>query len=236
MGCVKSKQINEEYRVASMHNVNLSLLKTGDLIMFADNNTLGNRVTRIFTQSKWTHVGVVVHSPGLYPNHGPLLLESIRSHNDHLQDISTSTIVNSGVRLVDLDSRIRTSKSDDIAFCRLEGATQWDAECKEIDAQKVIAELSMRPFEQSIAQLVFSAIDYTPFTHNKPDLSSVFCSELVAHALQRLEVLQKNESPSEFTPADFVSKKKLARYLAQGYSYADPQPLKTTTVTRRPLG
>lgn len=234
MGCMKSKPVDKEYKTANLHNVNLSLLKTGDVILFADNKSIGNKLTRLFTHSEWTHVGLVVNSPGLYENHGPMLFESNREYPDQLKDISTTTIIKGGVRLVDLDSRIRTSHSDEIAFCQLDmGDNEWDNGQIEIEVQKVIAEMSMRPYEQKHLQLMFSAIDLTPFTHNKPDLSSVFCSELVAHTLQQLKVLSKIESSNEFTPANFASKK-LSRYLESGFSYAEPQPLKTTTVTKRP--
>lgn len=234
MGCVKSKKVDLEYKTANLHSVNLSLLKTGDVILFADNKSIGNKLTRFFTHSVWTHVGIVVNSPGLYKQ-GPMLFESNREYPDHLKDLSTSTIVPSGVRLVDLSTRINTSHSDEIAFCQLEmGENVWDNEHTEINMQKVIADMSLRPYERKHTELIFSAIDLTPLTHNKPDLSSVFCSELVAYTLQRLEVLNKTESSNEFTPADFASNKKLSRYLETGFSYAEPQPLKTTTMTKRP--
>jgi len=235
MGCTKSKPLEHEFRTSSLHNINLRLLKTGDIILFADHDTVGSKITALFTHSKWTHVGIVVHSSGLYPNHGPLLFESCMNHHDGLKDLSSATIVKSGVRLVDLDSRIRTCQSDEISFCQLDrGEHIWDPNAMELEVQGVISELSMRPYERRPTELAFSAIDFTSLTHNSPNLSSVFCSELVAHTLQQMKVLSPLESSNEFTPADFTSKKALKGQLENGYSYGKPQPLKTTIISKQP--
>jgi len=51
-------------------------------------------------------------------------------------------------------------------------------------------------------ELLKSAYD-GPFGKNEEDLSSLFCSELVAEAYQRLGLLTEGTPSNEFTPADF---------------------------------
>ena len=236
MGCTKSKPAEREDKTAIIHNVNYDLLKTGDIILFADKKTTANKLTRLFASSQWTHVGVVVSSPGLYTQHDALLFESNQDYGDHLKDISSAVITTGGVRLVDLAARIRSCKSDEIAFCKLEMNTQrWNQETVEIDMQAVISELSQRTYERRPTPLLFSATDLTPLGPEVPDLSSISCGKLVAYTLEQLDVFIQAGSKNEFTPGDFASSKKLSEFLKSGYSYATPKPLKTTTKTKQPV-
>ncbi len=57
-------------------------------------------------------------------------------------------------------------------------------------------------------ELVKAAYD-GPFGRNTEDLSSLFCSELVAEAYQRLGLLSEAKPANEYTPADFSEKKEL---------------------------
>lgn len=233
MGCCRSKP--EDVRaVVEFFDVNTALLQTGDIILFSDTEKISGRLISFGTHSEWTHCGVVIHSPSLYPKHGPLLLESEMKYDDGLDDISTLTKRKEGVRLVDLSSRLQTSKHQKIAVLRLQRSTQPSAaeklaqkESLQLAAQKVIADVSRSPYERKAKELVYSAVDLTPLTHNAPDMSSVFCSELVAYALQELEIINRSESANEFTPRDFLPAR-LARYLIPEISYAEPLLLKDT--------
>ncbi len=67
-------------------------------------------------------------------------------------------------------------------------------------------EVRNRPYEEHIIQMVKAVWD-GPLGHVEEDLSSLFCSELVAEAYQRMGLLQSNESGgspcSEYTPKNF---------------------------------
>ena len=65
-------------------------------------------------------------------------------------------------------------------------------------------ELRGRPYEQSLVALARAAYD-GPGGANAEDLSSLFCSELVAEAYQRLGLLGDDIASSEFTPSDFAA-------------------------------
>ncbi len=110
-----------------------------------------------------------------------------------------------GVAIRPMSDRLRDYPVGKVAFRKLQNIT-ITAEMK----QALIAfrnEIKGRNYEESKVELMRSAYDGF-LGDNKEDLSSVFCSELVAEALQRLGVLyEHNEDggyPSnEYTPADF---------------------------------
>ena len=110
-----------------------------------------------------------------------------------------------GVAIRPMSDRLRDYPVGKVAFRKLEGIT-ITGEMK----QALIAfrnEIKGRNYEESKVELMKSAYDGF-LGDNKEDLSSVFCSELVAEALQRIGVLKEHDEdggyPSnEYTPADF---------------------------------
>ena len=67
-----------------------------------------------------------------------------------------------------------------------------------------------------IASFDFSE-DFLSFLRNdEEDLSSLFCSELVAEAYQRMGILDPERSSSEYTPDDFSSARDSALKLKSG--------------------
>ncbi|MCB2145588.1 MAG: hypothetical protein KQI81_03885 [Deltaproteobacteria bacterium] len=74
------------------------------------------------------------------------------------------------------------------------------------DLSRFRQEVKNRPYESHIIQMVKAVWD-GPLGHVEEDLSSLFCSELVAEAYQRMGLLPSNECGgcpcSEYTPKDF---------------------------------
>ena len=79
-------------------------------------------------------------------------------------------------------------------------------------------ELGERPYEKSKLQLIRSALDFhqdyfTFLKNEEEDLSSLFCSELVAAAYQRMGLLEFDKTSdnyktsNEYTPDDFTSRR-----------------------------
>lgn len=71
-------------------------------------------------------------------------------------------------------------------------------------------EVQGRPYEKNTVELILSSIDaqekYLSFLRNThEDLSSLFCSELVAEAYKRMGILKTAKFSNEFTPDDFSS-------------------------------
>ena len=70
-------------------------------------------------------------------------------------------------------------------------------------------ELAGRKYEADKLQLIKAAWDHA-FGHNTEDLSSLFCSELVAEAYQRLGLLDENKPSNEYVRGDFSEKRVLS--------------------------
>ena len=61
-----------------------------------------------------------------------------------------------------------------------------------------------KDYEKKLFELVDAAVDGCGcFGQNSKDMSSVFCSELVAEALQELGRLDRSLPSNEYTPSDF---------------------------------
>jgi hypothetical protein len=76
-------------------------------------------------------------------------------------------------------------------------------------------EVSGRPYEKSMIELL-QAIYGRMFGENKEDLSSLFCSELVAEAYQRMGLLTERFPSNKYVPRDFSAESGLC--LELGYS------------------
>jgi hypothetical protein len=65
-----------------------------------------------------------------------------------------------------------------------------------------------KPFEKSRLQLAASVLKWR-FLPNREDLSSVFCSELIAHCYQEMCLLGQDLASNKFVPADFSAERDL---------------------------
>jgi len=70
---------------------------------------------------------------------------------------------------------------------------------------KFMLEMCKRSYEHSRCQLVFSAIH----TNKKEDLSTIFCSELVAAAFKNMGLFEPDTNSNNFVPRDFTSEERL---------------------------
>lgn len=118
--------------------------------------------------------------------------------------------VRKGVELLPLTNKVFSGWYDRVAVRRLTGIE--DAKRQEMyeGLLKFRKEVQGRPYEKHKTELILSAFDfqeeYLSFLRNtKEDLSSLFCSELVAEAYKRMGLLTGKLS-NEYTPDDFSSK------------------------------
>ncbi|KAL0222658.1 hypothetical protein P9112_002048 [Eukaryota sp. TZLM1-RC] len=180
-------------------------LQTGDLV-FMRSRTVAGAIIRLGTNSEWSHIGMVIN-PKDCPNSDStipaqlLLFES--STNRVNQRSFLSGNVFRGVAIVSLRAKLFNSVYSYAAVSRLEGNV---SRTELLDTLlKVKEELQGRPYEQSMFQLVRSIAGDTGFFRNrKVDLSSLFCSELVAEVFQRYGLLNKLRPSNTFVPEDFV--------------------------------
>ena len=173
-------------------------LNTGDIVLFSGKGGISAGI-KWATFSRWSHVAMVLR---LVEYDFVTLWESTTLSN--LTDLDTRMPMK-GVQLIPLSDRVQ-SYGGEIAVRRLRDAP--------LDANAIQALMALRkefrgrPYEKSQAELIKAAYD-GPGGHNEEDLSSLFCSELVAESYQRIGLLNEKKNSNEYTPADFSEKQGL---------------------------
>ena len=167
-------------------------LNTGDILLFSGKGVISSMI-QWFTRSQWSHVAMVIRSQEL-----DMLLSWESTTLSKVKDIRSGT-EKQGVQLVALSDRIYTYEGT-IAIRQLKGVEVDPARMREL--QLFRDEVKNRPYEESKIELAKSAYD-GPGGHNEEDLSSLFCSELIAEAYQRMGFLSNTISSNEYTPANF---------------------------------
>jgi len=147
--------------------------------------------------SKWSHVGMVIKIPEY---DFVTVWESTTLSN--IRDLDTGK-ANKGVQLVPLSARV-DKYSGGMSIRRLEGGVLHNKSINQL--MRLREELKGKRYERGKMEL-FKALWDGKFGLNEEDLSSIFCSELVAEAYQRLGLLTERIPSNEYTPADFSEKK-----------------------------
>ena len=129
--------------------------------------------------------------------------------------------VRKGVELLPLRNKIFSGWYDRVAIRRLSGIDDEKRDEMYKELMKFQREVQGRPYEKNTSELILSAIDvqeeYLSFLRNtKEDLSSLFCSELVAEAYKRMGLLGGKKLSNEYTPDDFASNNDKINPLAFG--------------------
>ena len=171
-------------------------LKTGDLVLFSGKGAVSRLIQRV-TGGPWSHVGLVVRVKEL--DDAVMLWESTTLTT--LPDVDVGRPIR-GVQLVSLSQRL-DSYAGDVAIRQLHCPLTFGQR----DALAALRHrLARRPYEQRQLELLRSALD-TFGRDNREDLSSTFCSELVAEAYQAMGLLPevpKGLPSNEYTPMDFA--------------------------------
>ncbi len=183
----------------STYNKIRGYLKTGDIVLFSGKGGISAGI-KWGTLSRWSHVGMIL---SLEEYDFVTIWESTTISN--INNLETN-LPKKGVQLVPLSSRVNKYKGD-IAIRQLNGVHFSANNIKDLMALR--REVSSRPYEESTMELIRAAYDGPLGHNNEEDLSSLFCSELVAEAYQRLGLLNDKKPSNEYTPADFSEKKGL---------------------------
>ena len=173
-----------------------SELKTGDIVLSSCKGAFSD-IIKYGSLSKYSNVGMVVR----IPEYDFLAIWECTTLNN-VSDVDPN-LPRKGVQFVPLSDRVQ-KYSGDIAIRQLKGASlPAGALLKLMELRK---QLRGKSYEREKVQLLKSACD-GPFGHNNEDLSSIFCSELVAEAYQCLGLLKDDKASNEYTPADFTDTK-----------------------------
>ena len=157
-----------------------SELKTGDVLLFSGKGFV-SWLIKLATFSQYSHVGMVyVIGRGVYCWEST----SISKHRD-------------GVQISLLSNRLLSYKGT-VSVRRLETNRDSDFYNSLEDFRQ---QVKGRKYEQNIWELMGAALPW----RNTVNLVTIFCSELVAAAWQRMKVLKDDKPSNEYTPADFGS-------------------------------
>ena len=170
-------------------------LKTGDIVLFSGKGGISAGV-KWATLSRWSHVGMIL----VLPEYDFVTIWESTTLSS-LVDLDTK-VPRKGVQLVPLSARIKDYDGE-IAVRQLNGVFFEDNDIKKL--MQLRHELAGRPYEEHIIELIKAAYD-GPLGRNTEDLTSLFCSELVAEAYQRLGLLSEDPPSNEYTPYDFSEK------------------------------
>ena len=175
-------------------------LNTGDIVLCSGKGTVSTLI-KAFTGSQWSHVAMVLRLATEFDF--VLCWESTTLGK--LRDVYDGQ-PKKGVQLVPLSERIATYEGK-IAIRRLTGVELGQTAIQSLNELR--KELRGKPYETDRIELLKSA--YEGFGGlNEEDLSSVFCSELVAEAYQRLGLVSDRKPSNEYIPADFSQSKELS--------------------------
>lgn len=186
-------------------------LKTGDILLFSGKGGISDGI-KFFTVSKWSHVGMVYRFDNSLDPRGSLFCWESTTLSD-IKDADTGKLTK-GVQRVELSERLERcfSKGYEISVRPLLKALTDDMI---LALNNFRHEVSGRPYEKDKIELLKAAYEGI-FGDNKEDLSSLFCSELVAEAYQKMKLLTETVPSNEYTPRDFSTEKSLS--LELGYS------------------
>lgn len=181
-----------------------SELKTGDILLFSGKGGISDGI-KFFTLSKYSHVGMVYRFEDTLDPKGSVFCWESTTLSD-LKDADTGKLTK-GVQRVELSERLERcfSKGYEISVRQLSKALSNDMV---LALNSFRHEVSGRPYEKDKIELLKAAYDGI-FGDNKEDLSSLFCSELVAEAYQKMGLLTEKMSSNEYIPKDFSTEKSL---------------------------
>ena len=162
-------------------------LKTGDVLLFSGTGLISSLV-QWWTGSKWSHVALVVKSEDI---DAVFCFESTTISS--VLDITTGSKAR-GVQLTPLSSRIKSVKGE-VYIKRLE---------KELFPEqkkaffKLMINFRGRGYESDKMQLLRGG------ANTKEDLSTIFCSELVAATLKGCGLLDESRASNSYYPKAFA--------------------------------
>jgi hypothetical protein len=187
-------------------------IKTGDIVLFGGKGGISEWI-KWFSRSKWSHVGMAVRS-----DEWNMLLIWESTTLNSVKDVELNRSIR-GVQLVPFSERVKNYKGD-IGVRHLSKPVTDLMQIKLRDFRHKVAG---RPYERNYIELIKAAYD-GPFGGNVENLSSLFCSELVAEAYQQIGLLDdgRGSLPSnEYTPKDFSTEAKEPLDLLNDYSLSN---------------
>lgn len=174
-------------------------IKTGDLIAFSGNAGFSNMI-KWATRSPYSHVGIVLKAD-LDNGFGDSILVIESTLQTTVLDANNKQAIK-GIQMHWLSKRIDL----------YQGAVYWlnlktpIAPEKKAEMEAWLRETHNKKVPYDYLQIYNAAIDWFDQLglSNQPEFSTLFCSELVAKALQIAGLVDPRINPSEATPDDVI--------------------------------
>ena len=191
-------------------------LKTGDVLLVSGRSAF-SLVARMFTRSRWSHVGMIVKTPHFREDPDDLYLwHSVRTTDHPYKDVLSDS-VKSGPQLNGLRqffSGHSTAASSTASVRRVTllkperrtGAVLLEEDAGEGLLNWMLVTSKGKDYEQNLLQLVRSSLPNF-LGRNREDTTSLFCSELVALTYRRMGLFHHDSSAyptNDIVPADFA--------------------------------
>jgi len=170
-------------------------IETGDLLFFSGKGH-SSSIIKMMSCSPWSHVGMALR---IEEWDMLMLWESTTLSN--VPDFEAGVEMR-GVQVVPLSERLK-SYDGEVGVRPLAGVKR-DKEFQETIKQ-VRRGFKGRPYERSRLELLRAAFGGFFGSNKEEDLSSIFCSELVVEAYQRLGLLSEEKPSNTWTPGELAS-------------------------------
>ena len=167
-------------------------MNTADIILCSGNG-LFSKLIQVGSGSRFSHVALFAD----HPDFGKVIYESTSLGT--LPDVITEEPI-CGVQIVPFKERVETYDGE-VYHLQIIG----NRSPEQIDIfHQHMTQHHGTPYEKSNRELSYAALDLLPWQDNKPDPSSLFCSEYATYALRAMGIMETTpKPPNEFTPADF---------------------------------
>ena len=203
--------------------LDLSSVKTGDIVLFSDRYWITSCLTRIGTRSRWTHCAMVVRIPGVFIPKNDLLIWEIANGIFSLFDYLSGKVSRGGSRVVSLQAKLKCfpKRGNKVMIMSLtENQDDRDQdEWEDWITGEIMPQLtywSNVKFRHEICTFIRAALGTKPWlksiesTHadsivcrGEMHYSKLFCSEAIAIVYQILGVIDTTYNPKRYVPADF---------------------------------
>lgn len=225
MGCAPSSYTEDREPYASLADK----LDTGDIVLFSGHGA-ESYIIRCFGISAWSHVGIVIKAdPGAVDENGGLFLwhspsglfpaEDVLSVQRRKHEKKENPFINPDDLTPKKKSGPQLNRLHDIVngyvgtlairqlvangfdnLCTLSNNTQCGR-----DLRGHLDEHNVKSYETSTIDMFQAAEDCTCFGFVEEDLTSLFCSELVAATYKYFGLIPIRMSATEYQPEDFAS-------------------------------
>lgn len=226
----KQESIKEKAQL-SISDV-LSVVDTGDILLFRGWSPTSSFI-QIFTASTWSHIALIIRL-AKYNNGNPMVLESIHSDDDHVNDkfIALKDIITNkphcGVRLIDLKEYLNSIVIENRCMAKKDSVKRIEVVLRSLTipkylesiqddfmvhlntiAAEFIDENRGKKYEENFFEIGLARLQFMDTSgYLTPD--TLFCSELVGMFLLKTNLIDlKYITPNALLPDDFSASNRL---------------------------